>query len=114
MDIVWEHARTIVGPLRQRNVEGGVETELQSRVLQLRKKRELEREREKLLKDRAEIHQNREKLLQQHREAIAAKKEALRKKLEEKQRLAAAAAKAGRGNDSPNAIPAAEPAPPSP
>lgn len=97
MDVVWEHARTIVGPLRQRNVEGGVETELQSRVLQLRKKRELEREREKLLKDRAEIHQSREKLLQQHREAIAAKKEALRKKLEEKQRLAAAAAGAGAG-----------------
>eukprot|EP00796_Vickermania_ingenoplastis_P010770 gene10769-7498_t len=82
MDIVWEHARTIIGPLRQRNAEGGVETELQSKVLQLRKKREVERERAQLLKERGALYSQREKLLQQHREAIAAKKEALRQRRE--------------------------------
>lgn len=84
MDVVWEHARTIISPLRQRNVAGGAESALQSRVLELRKKRELEKERERQLKERTALHQRREQLLQQKREAVEAKKEELRKKLQMK------------------------------
>ncbi|KAK7194880.1 hypothetical protein NESM_000409200 [Novymonas esmeraldas] len=85
MDIVWEHARTIIAPLRQREVSGGVETALQSRILELRKKRELERQREAVLKERATVNDKREEALQKLRDSIAAKKAALRKKLEEQQ-----------------------------
>lgn len=86
MDIVWEHARTILQPLRNRQKEGGVESELQARVLQLRKKRELERERLQLLKERAETNQEKEKLLKEQREAIAKKKEQLRQQIEAKRK----------------------------
>lgn len=85
MDIVWEHARTIITPLRQREVSGGVESELQSRILELRKKRELERQRESTLKERAVVSEKREETLRKLRESIAAKKAALRQKLEESQ-----------------------------
>ena len=85
MDIVWEHARTIITPLRQREVSGGVESELQSRILELRKKRELERQRESTLKERAVAHEKREETLRKLRESIAAKKAALRQKLESQQ-----------------------------
>lgn len=93
MDVVWEHARTIVTPLRQRNVVGGVETALQTKVLELRKKRELEKQRDKLLKERAAIHQQRELLLQQKRDAVEAKKEELRKQLQRRREQLAAAKK---------------------
>lgn len=79
MDVVWEHARTIIIPLRQREVSGGVESELQSRILELRKKRELERSREKIIQDRGNINEQREATLQKLRESIAAKKAALLK-----------------------------------
>lgn len=78
MDIVWEHARTILTPLRQRNTQSGTETALQTKVQELRKKRELEKERQRILAERAAIHKRREELLQQHRDAIAKKKEQLR------------------------------------
>lgn len=74
MDIVWEHARTIITPLQHRAVSGGVESELQTRILELRRKRELERQREKLLKERASISAQREATLKKLRETIAAKK----------------------------------------
>ncbi|ORC91246.1 uncharacterized protein TM35_000062510 [Trypanosoma theileri] len=83
MDIVWEHARTIITPLRQREVTGGVESELQSRILELRKKRELERKREELLKERANVNEQREATLRKLREAIAAKKAAMLQKKQE-------------------------------
>ncbi|KPA73143.1 putative mitochondrial hypothetical protein [Leptomonas pyrrhocoris] len=85
MDIVWEHARTIITPLRQREVGGGVESELQSRILELRKRRELERQRESTLRERAEVNEKREETLRKLRESIAAKKAALRQKLESQQ-----------------------------
>lgn len=81
VDIAWEHARTIITPLRQRAESGGVESELQSRILELRKKRELERRHDDIVKDRSDLHKKREETVQRLREAIAAKKEALRKKL---------------------------------
>lgn len=102
MDVVWEHARTIISPLRQRNVAGGVETALQSRVLELRKKRELEKEREKQLKARAALHQRREQLLQQKREAVEAKKEELRKKLQMKREQLAAEKRQSSSERSPS------------
>lgn len=84
MDVVWEHARTIITPLKQREVSGGVESQLQSRILELRKKRELERQRESLVKERAMVSDKREETLRKLRESIAAKKAALRKKLDER------------------------------
>ncbi|CAC9436413.1 conserved hypothetical protein [Leishmania infantum JPCM5] len=92
MDVVWEHARTIITPLKQREVSGGVESQLQSRILELRKKRELERQRESLVKERATVSDKREETLRKLRESIAAKKAALRKKLDEKHGEAAPAA----------------------
>ncbi|KAF8280410.1 hypothetical protein TcG_08658 [Trypanosoma cruzi] len=83
MDVVWEHARTILIPLQQREATGGVESELQSRILELRKKRELERKREELLKERANINEQREATLRKLREAIAAKKAAILQKKQE-------------------------------
>ena len=79
MDIVWEHARTILTPLRTRNSTGGVESELQSRVLQLRKQRELEKQRASILQERSNTAAGREDTMAKLKDAIAAKKEALRK-----------------------------------
>jgi hypothetical protein len=79
MDIVWEHARTILTPLRTRNTTGGVESELQNRVLQLRKQRELEKQRANILQERANTAAGREDTMAKLKDAIAAKKEALRK-----------------------------------
>ena len=78
MDIVWEHARTILTPLRTRHTSGGVESELQSRVLQLRKQRELEKQRASILQERANTAAGREDTMAKLKDAIAAKKEALR------------------------------------
>ncbi|KAG5512503.1 hypothetical protein GH5_08469 [Leishmania sp. Ghana 2012 LV757] len=97
MDIVWEHARTIITALKQREVSGGVESQLQSRILELRKKRELERQRESIAKERAEVSDRREETLRKLRESIAAKKAALRKKLEEQRGEAAPTAAAAEG-----------------
>ncbi|RNF11506.1 uncharacterized protein Tco025E_06651 [Trypanosoma conorhini] len=97
MDVVWEHARTILTPLQQREATGGVESELQSRILELRKKRELERKRGELLKERASINEQREATLRKLREAIAAKKAAL---LQKKQELTGAEAVTGPENSS--------------
>lgn len=84
MDIVWEHARTIITPLQQRATSGGVESELQSRIVELKKKRELEKKREDILRSRSTLSDKREETLQKLRESIAAKKAALRQKMEEK------------------------------
>ncbi|KAG8344762.1 hypothetical protein TRVL_04415 [Trypanosoma vivax] len=83
MDVVWEHARTIIAPLKQREVTGGVESELQGRIMELRKKRELERRREEILKERASVTEQREETLKKLREAIAAKKAAMLKRKQE-------------------------------
>ncbi|KAG5487356.1 hypothetical protein CUR178_08442 [Leishmania enriettii] len=97
MDIVWEHARTIITALKQREVSGGVESQLQSRILELRKKRELERQRESIAKERAAVSDRREETLRKLRESIAAKKAALRKKLEEQRGEAAPTAATAEG-----------------
>lgn len=100
MDIAWEHARTIITPLRQRAESGGVESELQSRILELRKKRELERRREDILQDRTSVNVKREETLQKLRDSIATKKAALRKKMEAQQQ---ARDGAGRSEDGESA-----------
>lgn len=86
MDIVWEHARTILQPLRQREVSGGVESELQDKILQMRKKRELEKRRDEILDERAKASESREATLEKLRASIAAKKAELLKKQMDKQR----------------------------
>jgi hypothetical protein len=86
MDIVWEHARTVIGPLKQREVSGGVESELQDRIQQLRKKRELERRREEIISERVQTSSDRESTLEKLRANIAAKKAELLKKQQEMQR----------------------------
>mmetsp|Transcript_44277 Transcript_44277/g.51177 ORF Transcript_44277/g.51177 Transcript_44277/m.51177 type:complete len:257 (+) Transcript_44277:49-819(+) len=88
MDIVWEHARTIVGPLKQREVSGGVESELQDKIMQLRKKRELERRREEILAERVQTSENRESAMEKLRAQIAAKKAELLKKQQQAQSAA--------------------------
>ncbi|EPY37181.1 hypothetical protein STCU_00116 [Strigomonas culicis] len=85
MDVVWEHARTIITPLRQREVSGGVESELQNRILELRKKRELERKRAEIVSERSSVNEAREATLQKLRDSIAAKKAALREKMQRAQ-----------------------------
>lgn len=100
MDIVWEHARTIIVPLRQREVSGGVESELQSRILELRKRRELERQRESIVTERSAINEKREETLRKLRESVAAKKAALRKRLEEQQ-VAGSSPATGYGDGAP-------------
>eukprot|EP00388_Colpodella_angusta_P048488 GDKK01076396.1.p1 GENE.GDKK01076396.1~~GDKK01076396.1.p1 ORF type:complete len:166 (+),score=4.99 GDKK01076396.1:1-498(+) len=94
VDVVWEHARTILGPLRQRNLSGGVESELQDRVLQLRKARELEKQKQNILRERSDIAASREETAARLREAIAEKKEALRRKQMERLRQESTAAAA--------------------
>eukprot|EP00758_Cryptobia_borreli_P000049 Tbor_TRINITY_DN10073_c0_g1::TRINITY_DN10073_c0_g1_i1::g.12320::m.12320 len=84
MDIIWEHARTILAPLRQRETSGGVESELQDKVLQLRKKRELEKQRQELLRNRIDTAESRQQAMMKLREAIQAKKEMLMNKQREK------------------------------
>ncbi|CCW71277.1 unnamed protein product [Phytomonas sp. Hart1] len=91
MDITWEHARTIITPLRHRMKGTGVESEFQNRILELRKKRELERKREEIIQERSVISDRRNEMLQKLRETIASKKAELRKKMEEQQASAQAA-----------------------
>lgn len=88
IDVAWEQARTILTPLRQREVRGGVESELQSKILALRKQRELEKQRATIVEERAQTMESREETLRKLRESIAAKKAELLKKQQ-----AAAAAK---------------------
>nr|CCC92717.1 conserved hypothetical protein [Trypanosoma congolense IL3000] len=101
MDVVWEHARTIITPLRQREATGGVESELQARILELRKKRELERRREEILKERTNIAEQREETLRKLREAIAAKKAAL---LQKRQEVGASDFRDGEGDAANNEV----------
>jgi hypothetical protein len=84
VDVAWEHARTVLTPLKQREVTGGVESELHSKILEIRKRRELERQREELLKQRRDEGLSREERLQQLRQSIAAKKAELQRKQAEK------------------------------
>lgn len=98
MDIVWEHARTILGPLKQREVSGGVESELQDKIMQLRKKRELERRREELLAERVQTSENREATMEKLRAQIAAKKAELLKKHQAQQAQQQATGNANVGN----------------
>jgi hypothetical protein len=95
MDIVWEHARTILVPLRARSAGGSAETSLQDRILELRKKRELERRRDEVLQTREDAVAARERTLQELRDSIAKKKELLR----QRQQAAAAAAAAANGGE---------------
>ena len=85
MDVVWEHARTILTALKNRATSGGVEMDLQSKVLELRKKRELEKKRTEIVSERAETMEARESTLQKLREAVAAKKAELLKKQQNQQ-----------------------------
>jgi hypothetical protein len=78
MDVVWEHARTILPALKARETGQGVESQLQEKILELRKKRELQRRKEEILKDRADTAAEREKALQEMRERLAKKREELR------------------------------------
>jgi hypothetical protein len=80
MDVVWEHARTVLTPLASRGRAADGDTALHDRIMELRKKRELERRRGEVLKERADTVAGREATLKELREQIAAKKEALRAK----------------------------------
>jgi hypothetical protein len=86
MDVVWEHARTVLVPLQARGAGMSAEqSSLQARVLELRKKRELERRREEILQERSETVESREATLRQLREQIERKREALRQRQQQQQ-----------------------------
>lgn len=93
VDVVWEHARTILTALRNREMTGGVEMDLQSKVMELRKKRELEKRKTDLVTERVDTMNAREATLQKLREAVSAKKAELLRKQQE------AAAGGGGGED---------------
>lgn len=80
MDVVWEHARTIIAVLKTRSKVGVQDTVLHDRIMELRKKRELERRREELLKQHKETAEEREARLEELRAAIAKKRELLRRR----------------------------------
>lgn len=80
MDVVWEHARTVLQPLTARMGGKAGSAELQARILELRKKRELEKRKGEILQDRADVLAERERMLRELRENIAARRETLRQK----------------------------------
>ena len=79
LDVAWEHARTIIVPLKSRTVAGGTESGMQSKILEIRRKRELARRREEIIEEKKAETANREETLRKLREAVAAKREALRR-----------------------------------
>ena len=79
MDVAWEHARTVVLPLKSREVSATGESAMQSRILEIRRKRELARRREEIIEDKRTETAQREETLRKLREAVAAKREALRR-----------------------------------
>eukprot|EP00759_Apiculatamorpha_spiralis_P044719 PhF_6_TR4162/c0_g1_i1/m.5590 len=93
MDVVWEHARSIAPELRKRETGGGTTTDdLQLKVLELRKKRELERRKQEILANRAQEVESRQERITLMKDEIAKKKEELRRKQAEREK-----AKAGGG-----------------
>ncbi len=78
MDVVWEHARTVLQPLVARAGGKMGAAELQARILELRKKRELEKRKAEVVQERVDVVEDRERMMQQLRDAIAAKRAALR------------------------------------
>lgn len=89
VDVAWEHARTILPPLVQRQTSGGVESQLQDRIVELRKKRELEKRKAEIIEDRRATVESREKTLSELRESIEKKKQMLRERREAAQHKAA-------------------------
>ena len=82
MDVVWEHARTILSLLKTRQSSTGSDTALQERITALRKKRELERRKEQLLQDRDLAVADRQERLEALRKTIALKKQQLQQQQE--------------------------------
>lgn len=79
MDVVWEHARTVLVPLKARSAGmTSEESSLQDRILELRKKRELEKRRREIIEDRKDTVQSREETLRQLREQVEKKRQMLR------------------------------------
>ena len=78
MDVVWEHARTIIHPLRSRVKQSTGEGSLQSKIIEIRKKRELQRRKEIIIDEKQAQTTQREETLRKLRDAVAKKKEALR------------------------------------
>lgn len=91
MDVVWEHARTILPSLQSRSAEGGVQSDLHGQVSKLRMKRELEKQRKSILHQQEKVHQQREATIQAQREALIARKKELQQRLSSRQSAAAAA-----------------------
>lgn len=98
MDVVWEHARTVLVPLKAR--QGGMSAEhssLQDRILELRKKRELEKRRREIIDERKDTVQSREDTLRALRDQVEKKRQMLRMRQQ-----AAAAARQDNDNDDEN------------
>lgn len=87
MDVVWEHARTVLVPLKARTAGMSAEAStLHDRILELRKKRELEKRRQEILQERKDTVESREESLRALREAVEKKRAALRQRMQDKQR----------------------------
>lgn len=105
MDVVWEHARTVLVPLRARAAGASAEqSSLQDRILELRKKRELEKRRREILEERQDTVQSREDTLRALKEQVAKKREMLRMR----QQAAAARSTEGMNNEDAESSYAAE------
>ena len=84
MDVVWEHARTVTPALKQREITGGVESELIDKMTELKKKRLLQRQREGLIEEQKAVAERRKKQLEEMKEKLMQKRLAL-KKIQDKQ-----------------------------
>ena len=87
MDIIWEHARAISPELRKREFGSvGTESELETKLLEVRKKRELERRKHEILQKRSQEVAEREDRVKLMKDEIQRKRNELRQRQLERQR----------------------------
>uniref|UniRef100_A0A7S4NL18 Uncharacterized protein n=1 Tax=Paramoeba aestuarina TaxID=180227 RepID=A0A7S4NL18_9EUKA len=87
MDIIWEHARAIAPELRKREFGTiGTESEIEAKLLEVRKKRELERRKQEILQKRAVEVTDRENRIKLMKDEIQRKRDELRRKQLERQK----------------------------
>ena len=87
MDIIWEHARAIAPELRKREFGTiGTEDAMEARLLEVRKKRELERRKQEILQKRSAEVGARDERINLMKEEIQKKRDELRQRQQARQR----------------------------
>ena len=87
MDIIWEHARAIAPELRRREYgEQGSEDAMATRLLEIRKKRELEKRKQEILQSRNTEVSARDERIKLMKDEIQKRRNELRQKQQERQK----------------------------